>query len=194
MSMIRDLLVKVSKILRNTNQTLMEVNWSGWGKKNSIFIKHTFINIKMNRFEYGESKLLPNETYIRRDVPVRLYDGDVKVMFSQVTKCEKKKQSNRGRDKNENLIIGINIFYVIICLQTNFEMGELVLTNYRLLWARPGDIPRGQSCLCLPLSCIVFYEEESPGAFSFGRSKKVVLHLAESTSGTINFPINHGSA
>ncbi|XP_043283547.1 vacuolar protein-sorting-associated protein 36 [Venturia canescens] len=109
----------------------------------------------MNRFEYGESRLLPNETYVRRDVPVRLYDGDVK---------------------------------------TNFEMGELILTNHRILWAKPGDIPRGQSCLCLPLSRVVFYEEESPGAFSFGRSKKVILHLAESTTEKMPGPMDNSTS
>lgn len=29
------------------------------------------------------------------------------------------------------------------------------------------------------LRCIVFFEEENPGPFSFGRSKKIVLHLLE---------------
>lgn len=33
----------------------------------------------MNRFEYADSRLLPNETYVRRDMAVRLYDGDTKV-------------------------------------------------------------------------------------------------------------------
>lgn len=33
----------------------------------------------MNRFEYANPGLLPNENYIRRDTGVRLYDGDIKV-------------------------------------------------------------------------------------------------------------------
>lgn len=34
----------------------------------------------MNRFEYAESRLLPNEAYVRRDFSVRIYDGDTKVI------------------------------------------------------------------------------------------------------------------
>lgn len=33
----------------------------------------------MNRFEYADSRLMPNEVYARRDMAVRLYDGDTKV-------------------------------------------------------------------------------------------------------------------
>ncbi|KAM0734815.1 Vacuolar protein-sorting-associated protein 36 [Formica fusca] len=95
----------------------------------------------MNRFEYADSRLMPNEVYVRRDMAVRLYDGDTK---------------------------------------TNFEGGELILTSHRILWGRPGDIPRGNTCLSLLLRYIVFFEEENPGPFSFGRSKKIVLHLSES--------------
>ncbi|KAH0956450.1 hypothetical protein HN011_000604 [Eciton burchellii] len=94
----------------------------------------------MNRFEYADSRLMPNEVYVRRDMAVRLYDGDTK---------------------------------------THFEGGELILTSHRILWGRPGDIPRGNACLSLLLQCIVFFEEENPGPFSFGRSKKIVLHLSE---------------
>ena len=94
----------------------------------------------MNRFEYVESQLHANENYIRRDIGVRLYDGDVK---------------------------------------TNFEGGELVLTSHRILWGQPGDISRGHTCLSLFLHHVIFFEEEVPGPFSFGRSKKVVVHLSE---------------
>lgn len=33
----------------------------------------------MNRFEYADPRLFQNEIHIRRDICVRLYDGDVKV-------------------------------------------------------------------------------------------------------------------
>lgn len=33
----------------------------------------------MNRFEYADSRLLHNEIYIRRDIGICIYDGDVKV-------------------------------------------------------------------------------------------------------------------
>lgn len=65
--------------------------------------------------------------------------------------------------------------------QTSFEGGELIVTNHRIFWGRPGTIARGQTCLVLHLSLVIFVEEESPNAFSFSRSKKVILHLAETT-------------
>jgi ESCRT-II complex subunit VPS36 len=69
-------------------------------------------------------------------------------------------------------------------LQTPFEGGEVVLTSHRLLWGRPGDIPRGLICLSLPLHYIVFVEEEmGSSSFGFSRSKKIVLHLSEALPG-----------
>lgn len=72
---------------------------------------------------------------------------------------------------------------VRITFQTNFEGGELILTSHRILWGRPGDIPRGNTCLSLSLRYVVFFEEENPGPFSFGRSKKIILHLSEPAVG-----------
>lgn len=34
----------------------------------------------MNRFEYADSRFMLNEVYVRRDMVVRLYDGDTKVI------------------------------------------------------------------------------------------------------------------
>lgn len=67
--------------------------------------------------------------------------------------------------------------------QTSYENGELILTTHRFLWGRPGDIPRGMNCLSLPLKYIVFIEEEVPSAFSFSKSKKLLLHLTEPDAG-----------
>ncbi|XP_020709833.2 vacuolar protein-sorting-associated protein 36 [Athalia rosae] len=77
--------------------------------------------------------------------------------------------------------------------KTSFEGGEVVLTNHRILWGRPGDIPRGLTCLSLSLRYIIFFEEESPGAFSFGRSKKIILHLAEPAVDKMPGPVNHSA-
>lgn len=74
-------------------------------------------------------------------------------------------------------------FPLVLIFQTSYEGGEVVLTNRRLLWGRPGDIPRGRTCLSLPLSYIVFCEEESGSSFSFSRSKKIVLHLSGPLAG-----------
>lgn len=71
----------------------------------------------------------------------------------------------------------------VLSQQTTFEGGELLLTNYRVLWARPGEINSGGECLSLPLRYVIFFEEESPGAFFFGRSKKIVLHLSPADTG-----------
>ncbi|XP_017792582.1 PREDICTED: vacuolar protein-sorting-associated protein 36 [Habropoda laboriosa] len=106
----------------------------------------------MNRFEYVDSRLFPNEIYIRRDIGVRLYDGDD---------------------------------------ETSFEHGELVLTSHRFLWGRPGDISRGQTCLSLFLRHIVFFEEEVPGPFSFGRSKKIILHVSEAPIDKMPGPLDN---
>lgn len=63
--------------------------------------------------------------------------------------------------------------------KTEFVTSDLILTNYRIFWGRPGEVDNQGSRLVLSLRYIVFFEEESPGAFSFSRSKKVVLHLSE---------------
>lgn len=77
--------------------------------------------------------------------------------------------------------------------KTSYEGGEVVLTNRRLLWGRPGDIPRGRTCLSLPLSYIVFCEEESGSSFSFSRSKKIVLHLSGPLAGKIPGPVGRSN-
>ncbi|KDR12870.1 vacuolar protein-sorting-associated protein 36 isoform X2 [Zootermopsis nevadensis] len=78
--------------------------------------------------------------------------------------------------------------------KTSFEGGEVVLTSHRLLWARPGDIPRGLTCLSLPLRYVVFVEEETGStSFGFSRSKKIVLHLSQALPGKIPGPVNRSS-
>lgn len=58
-----------------------------------------------------------------------------------------------------------------------------MITTHRIIWGRPGAIALGQVCLSLPLRYVIFIEEESPSAFSFSRSRKVVLHLTEPAAG-----------
>ncbi|KAK5644227.1 hypothetical protein RI129_008072 [Pyrocoelia pectoralis] len=65
--------------------------------------------------------------------------------------------------------------------KTSFEGGELILTTHRIMWGRPGAIALGQVCLSLPLNLVVFVEEESSNAFTFSRSRKIVLHLNEAS-------------
>ncbi|KAF3423327.1 hypothetical protein E2986_10732 [Frieseomelitta varia] len=82
--------------------------------------------------------------------------------------------------------------YTMVMLRyTNFESGELVLTSHRFLWGRPGDISRGLTCLSLSLRHIVFFEEEVPGPFSFGRSKKIIIHLSESPVDKMPGPLDN---
>lgn len=61
-----------------------------------------------------------------------------------------------------------------------------MLTTHRILWGRPGQIALGQICLSLPLKLVVFIEEEASSAFSFSRSRKIILHLNEPTAGNIS--------
>ncbi|XP_039279876.1 vacuolar protein-sorting-associated protein 36 isoform X3 [Nilaparvata lugens] len=97
----------------------------------------------MDRFDYCNFKLEENETFLKTEKGVKLYDGDLK---------------------------------------TSFQGGELVLTNYRLLWGEPGDISKCLKCLSLSLSYIVFVEEQQSETF-FSKSKKLIIHLAEPETG-----------
>ncbi|GLH07104.1 Vacuolar protein-sorting-associated protein 36 [Gryllus bimaculatus] len=74
--------------------------------------------------------------------------------------------------------------------KTLFSNGELVLTTHRILWGHPGDIPKGHTCLSLPLRYVVFAEEESPSSFSFSQSKKIIIHLSEALPGKIPGPVS----
>lgn len=58
-----------------------------------------------------------------------------------------------------------------------------MITSHRIIWGRPGAIPLGQVCLTLHLRYVIFIEEESPSAFSFSRSRKIILHLTEPSPG-----------
>lgn len=76
-------------------------------------------------------------------------------------------------------------------VKTNFEGGELIITTHRILWARPGAIARGDTCLALMNELIVYIEEESPGAFSFKRSRKVLLHLSDHNDTSADKPVHY---
>jgi hypothetical protein len=89
--------------------------------------------------------------------------------------------------KVNKCIVKLDLWKYVWDFQTSFEGGEVVLTSHRLLWGRPGDIPRGLTCLSLPLRYVVFVEEEmGSSSFGFIRSKKIVLHLSEALPGEIN--------
>lgn len=64
----------------------------------------------------------------------------------------------------------------------------MIITTHRIFWGKPGTIARGQTCLALHLGLVVFVEEESPNAFSFSRSRKVILHLNEQTGKKLYIP------
>ncbi|KAF7988292.1 hypothetical protein HCN44_009937 [Aphidius gifuensis] len=77
--------------------------------------------------------------------------------------------------------------------KSNFSGGELVLTSHRFIWGRPGEISREQICLSLALRHIVFFEEENQGPFSFAKSKKIILHLAECPIDKLPGPVDNSS-
>ncbi|XP_068627837.1 vacuolar protein-sorting-associated protein 36 [Battus philenor] len=67
--------------------------------------------------------------------------------------------------------------------KTQFVDGEVVLTTHRILWGKPGDIPKGLTCLSLPLYYVFCLEEESGGVFGLGGPKRIILHLGPSLPG-----------
>lgn len=67
--------------------------------------------------------------------------------------------------------------------QTQFTDGEVVLTTHRILWGKPGDIPKGLVCLSLHLFYVYFVEEESGGVFGLGGPKRIIINLSPSLPG-----------
>ncbi|XP_049696942.2 vacuolar protein-sorting-associated protein 36 isoform X2 [Helicoverpa armigera] len=66
---------------------------------------------------------------------------------------------------------------------TQFTDGEVVLTTHRILWGKPGDIPKGLVCLSLHLYYVFCIEEESGGVFGLGGPKRIILHLGPALPG-----------
>lgn len=79
------------------------------------------------------------------------------------------------RDKNVKIYDGDD--------KTQFVDGEVVLTTHRILWGKPGDIPKGLVCLSLHLYYVFCVEEESGGVFGLGGPKRIILHLGPSLPG-----------
>lgn len=79
------------------------------------------------------------------------------------------------RDKNVKIYDGED--------KTQFVDGEVVLTTHRILWGKPGDIPKGLVCLSLHLFYIFCIEEESGGMFGLGGPKRIILHLGPTIPG-----------
>ncbi|XP_078078451.1 vacuolar protein-sorting-associated protein 36 [Mustelus asterias] len=55
--------------------------------------------------------------------------------------------------------------------KTKFDLGTLLLSTHRLLWR---DQKKHDCCIALPLSQIIFFEEQAAG---IGKSAKIVVHL-----------------
>ncbi|XP_049864939.1 vacuolar protein-sorting-associated protein 36 [Pectinophora gossypiella] len=79
------------------------------------------------------------------------------------------------RDKNVKIYDGDD--------KTQFIDGEVVLTTHRILWGKPGDIPKGLVCLSLHLYYVFCLEEESGGVFGLGGPKRIILHLGPALPG-----------
>uniref|UniRef100_A0A2H1VZU7 Vacuolar protein-sorting-associated protein 36 n=1 Tax=Spodoptera frugiperda TaxID=7108 RepID=A0A2H1VZU7_SPOFR len=79
------------------------------------------------------------------------------------------------RDKNVKIYDGDD--------KTHFTDGEVVLTTHRILWGKPGDIPKGLVCLSLHLYYVFCIEEESGGVFGLGGPKRIILHLGPALPG-----------
>ncbi|XP_022116027.2 vacuolar protein-sorting-associated protein 36 [Pieris rapae] len=79
------------------------------------------------------------------------------------------------RDKNVKLYDGDD--------KTQYVDGEVVLTSHRLLWGKPGDIPKGLICLSLYLYYVFCLEEENGGVFGLGGPKRIIMHLGPALPG-----------
>lgn len=79
------------------------------------------------------------------------------------------------RDKNVKIYDGDD--------KTQFIDGEVLLTTHRLLWGKPGDIPKGLVCLSLHLYYVFCLEEESGGVFGLGGPKRIIMHLGPALPG-----------
>ncbi|GCC32743.1 hypothetical protein chiPu_0011207, partial [Chiloscyllium punctatum] len=55
--------------------------------------------------------------------------------------------------------------------KTKFDLGTVLLSTHRLLWR---DHKKHDCCIALPLSQIIFFEEQAAG---IGKSAKIVVHL-----------------
>lgn len=55
--------------------------------------------------------------------------------------------------------------------KTRFDMGVALLSTHRLIWR---DQKNSECCIAIPLSQIVFFEEQAAG---IGKSAKIVVHL-----------------
>lgn len=84
------------------------------------------------------------------------------------------------RDKNVKIYDGED--------KTKFTDGEVVLTSHRIIWGKPGDIPKGHVCLSLNLFYIFCMEEESGGVFGLGGPKRIIMHLGPALPGKIPGP------
>lgn len=60
-----------------------------------------------------------------------------------------------------------------------------MLTTHRILWGKAGDIPKGLTCLSLPLYYVFCLEEESGGVFGLGGPKRIILHLGPALPGIV---------
>lgn len=63
----------------------------------------------------------------------------------------------------------------------------MVLTTHRILWGKPGDIPKGLTCLSLHLYYVFCIEEESGGVFGLGGLKRIILHLGPALPGKFRY-------
>uniref|UniRef100_A0A1A7WV84 Vacuolar protein-sorting-associated protein 36 n=1 Tax=Iconisemion striatum TaxID=60296 RepID=A0A1A7WV84_9TELE len=59
--------------------------------------------------------------------------------------------------------------------KVKLELGVALLSTHRLIWR---DIKNHECCLCIPLSQVIFFEEQAAG---IGKSAKIVIHLHPSS-------------
>lgn len=63
-----------------------------------------------------------------------------------------------------------------------------------MFWGRAGDIPRGNTVLCLKLKYVLSLDEEIASSFVFGKKKRIILHLRSPDRDKIPGPMDNSTA
>lgn len=128
----------------------------------------------MNRFEFNQAVLIPEESLVLKEENIKLYDGNEKV--------------------RKILKFNSEVFQQKSSFQTLFEDGELILTSHRLFWGRPGEYSRGSSILQLQLKYVKSLDEEIASSMFFGKKKRLILRLSDRDRNKMPGPMDYSTA
>ncbi|XP_070494065.1 vacuolar protein-sorting-associated protein 36 [Chironomus tepperi] len=78
--------------------------------------------------------------------------------------------------------------------KTIFEDGELTLTTHRIFWGKSGEFSRGSNIIQLRLQYVKSLDEEIGSSMFFGKKKRLVVRLNESTPGKNPGPMEYSKS